>query len=167
MTNLLSHITQPCGFCFLSSIFCPSSVKNKLVEPHHATLRFLFFVIHFLSVVRKKTKLAIFGIEPGTKISLAIVASLHHLPTTYWRGHKYCITSYLQARYVSCRVSFNWRTKKLECKAYVRTAEELNTFGVSPYYGVVHTWVGQKLLNCYIFKSFYDRSLLANFHISA
>ncbi len=28
----------------------------------------------------------------------------------------------------------NWRTKKLERKAYVRIAEELNTFGVSPYY---------------------------------
>ena len=28
----------------------------------------------------------------------------------------------------------NWRTKKLKHKAYVRIAEELNTFGVSPYY---------------------------------
>ena len=28
----------------------------------------------------------------------------------------------------------NWRTKKLERKAYVRIAEELVTFGVSPYY---------------------------------
>ena len=27
----------------------------------------------------------------------------------------------------------NWRTKKLERKAYARIAEELNTFGVSPY----------------------------------
>ncbi len=27
-----------------------------------------------------------------------------------------------------------WRTKKLERKAYVRIAEELNTFGVPPYY---------------------------------
>jgi hypothetical protein len=33
--------------------------------------------------------------------------------------------------------------------------------------GVVHAWVGQKLLNCYIFKSFYERSSLANFHVSA
>jgi hypothetical protein len=28
----------------------------------------------------------------------------------------------------------NWRTKKLEHKPYVRIAEDLNTFGVSPYY---------------------------------
>jgi len=28
----------------------------------------------------------------------------------------------------------NWRTKKLEHKAYVRIAEELNTFGVSLCY---------------------------------
>ena len=28
----------------------------------------------------------------------------------------------------------NWRTKKLKHKYYVRIAEELNTFGVSPYY---------------------------------
>ena len=33
----------------------------------------------------------------------------------------------------------NWRTKKLERKAYVRIAEELNTFGVSPYY-VGYLW---------------------------
>jgi hypothetical protein len=33
----------------------------------------------------------------------------------------------------------NWRTKKLERKAYVRIAEELNTFGVSPWY-VGHIW---------------------------
>jgi hypothetical protein len=26
--------------------------------------------------------------------------------------------------------------------------------------GVVHAWVGQKLLKCYIFKSFYERSFL-------
>ena len=28
----------------------------------------------------------------------------------------------------------NWRTKKLELNTYARIAEELNTFGVSPYY---------------------------------
>jgi hypothetical protein len=33
----------------------------------------------------------------------------------------------------------NWRTKKLKRKAYVRIAEELNTFGVSPYY-VGYIW---------------------------
>jgi hypothetical protein len=32
--------------------------------------------------------------------------------------------------------------------------------------GAVHVQVGQKLLNCYIFKSFYERSSLANFHVS-
>jgi hypothetical protein len=31
-----------------------SALLDKLVEPHHATMRFLFFVIHFLSIVRKK-----------------------------------------------------------------------------------------------------------------
>ena len=34
---------------------------------------------------------------------LAIVTSLHHLPITFLRGHKYYIPSYLQARCVSCR----------------------------------------------------------------
>ena len=33
--------------------------------------------------------------------------------------------------------------------------------------GVVHGWVEQKHLNCYIFKSFYERSSLGNFHVSA
>ena len=33
--------------------------------------------------------------------------------------------------------------------------------------GVEHAWVGQILLNCYIFKSFFYRSSLANFHVSA
>ena len=34
--------------------------------------------------------------------------------------------------------------------------------------GVVHSWVGQKHLNCYIFKCFFFyRSSLANFHVSA
>jgi hypothetical protein len=42
------------------------------------------------------------GFEPGTKILLAMVASLYHLPATSCRGHKYYIPSYLQARYVSC-----------------------------------------------------------------
>jgi hypothetical protein len=33
--------------------------------------------------------------------------------------------------------------------------------------GVVHAWVGQKHLNCFIFKCFFYRSSLANFHVSA
>ena len=33
--------------------------------------------------------------------------------------------------------------------------------------GVVHAWVGQKHLNCYILKCFFYRSSLANFHVSA
>ena len=33
----------------------------------------------------------------------------------------------------------NWRTKKLERKTYARIAEELNTFGVSPWY-VGYIW---------------------------
>ncbi len=33
--------------------------------------------------------------------------------------------------------------------------------------GVVHAWVGQILLNCYIFKSFFYWSSLANFHVRA
>ena len=32
--------------------------------------------------------------------------------------------------------------------------------------GVVHAWVGQKHLNCYIFKCFSYRSSLASFHLS-
>ena len=35
---------------------------------------------------------------------------------------------------LSIEKHINWRTKKLKRKAYVRIAEELNTFGVSPYY---------------------------------
>ena len=38
----------------------------------------------------------------------------------------------------SCK-AHNWRTMKLERKAYVRIAEELNSFGVSPYY-VDYIW---------------------------
>ena len=33
----------------------------------------------------------------------------------------------------------NWRTKKLELNTYARIAEELNTFGVSPWY-VGYIW---------------------------
>jgi len=32
--------------------------------------------------------------------------------------------------------------------------------------GVVHVWVGQKHLNCFIFKCFFYRSSPANFHLS-
>ena len=66
--------------------------------------RYLLFVTDFLSVVRQKKK-QFSGFEHGTKISLAIAASLQHLHTTSLRCHKYYILSYLQTRCVSCRVS--------------------------------------------------------------
>jgi hypothetical protein len=40
------------------------------------------------------------GFEPGTKILLAIVVSLRHVPITSLRGHKYYIPSYYSAQYI-------------------------------------------------------------------
>ena len=44
----------------------------------------------------------------------------------------------------------NWRTKKLKRKAYVRITEELDTFGVSPYYVGTH---GENTINIFLIQS--------------
>ena len=52
------------------------------------------------------------------------------------------------------------------------SADKIKPYNVSSFNekpsstGMVHAWVGQKLLNCYIFYSFFYRSSLATFHLS-
>jgi hypothetical protein len=50
----------------------------------------------------------------------------------------------------------------------MKVREELKWTGEETNFaeGVVHTWVGQKLVNSNIFKSFFYRSSLANFQVS-
>jgi hypothetical protein len=50
--------------------------------------------------------------------------------------------------------------------AFVPSGQTYAIFSVVLVNGVVHVWVGQKLLNCIILKSFFYRPSLANFHVS-
>ncbi len=86
-------------------------ISRYFLQPIPKETRFipLLFAKGFLAVVPTRKKISVFwdlGFEPQTKMSLAMVASLHYLPATSLTSHiYYYIPTYLQARCVSCRVS--------------------------------------------------------------
>ncbi len=63
--------------------------------------------------------------------TIMLSSTNHHCATMPLSGNQEVICMKVS---LSLAKHINWRTKKLERKAYVRIAEELNTFGVSPYY---------------------------------
>jgi hypothetical protein len=92
----------------------------------------------------------------------------HAVPSKWWYKQQHYYVPF-----VSCWDLHQSAKAALKAIAEVQaSADKIKPYNVSSFNekpsstGMVHAWVGQKLLNCYIFYSFFYRSSLATFHLS-